>query len=111
MSGYLSHIVRQSSGRCFCHWIGIKNMKISKNEQFSNLQEVSIDAPVSVFEQFDCKYVCYLFLDETIDQPSVSGVPRQNAFEVLMSSCHKVVLPSCIGLATTTVHIFFRVEL
>ena len=34
-------------------------IKIAKKDQFVTTQEVSIDAPVSVCEQFACKYISF----------------------------------------------------
>ena len=59
-------------------------IKIAKKDQFVTTQEVSIDAPVSVCEQFACKYICYMLVvstDGTGVGASVGGMPRPlNAF-------------------------------
>ena len=71
-------------------------IKIAKKDQFVTTQEVSIDAPVSVCKQFACKYICYMLVEST-DGTGVGDMPRPlNAFEILMSSSSRIVLPPCI---------------
>ena len=72
-------------------------VKISKNEQFVNSQEVMLDIPVGVCDQFGYKYVCLLCMEETVNETSSSDVPRHNAFEV-MTINRKITLPPRIGL-------------
>ena len=73
-------------------------IKIAKKDHFVTTQEVaSIDAPVSVCDQFACKYICYMLVESTNGTgvgASVGGMPRPlNAFEILMSSSSRIVLP------------------
>ena len=68
----------------------ISTVKIAANDLFLKPQKVTLDALLALCDQFGCKYVCYL-LKETIT--SIEGVSRPNAFQVLMSSSKRTVLP------------------
>ena len=52
----------------------LSTVKISKNEQFVNSQEVMLDIPVGVCDQFSYKYVCYMLcMEETVNETSSSA--------------------------------------
>ena len=57
--------------------VTVSSVKIAKNE---NSQEVSIDVPLSICDQFGCKYVCYILCTgETVNEASPTSVSRPNA--------------------------------
>ena len=62
---------------------------IANNDSFKDSQEVSIDAPVVLCQNFNCKFIK---TDEPV-QSLLTSEPRRNAFEVLMNQAREVVLP------------------
>ena len=71
----------------------ISTVKIAANDLFLKPQEVTLDALLALCDQFGCKYVCYLLKETITNEVSIEGVSRPNAFQVLMSSSKRTVLP------------------
>ena len=53
----------------------VSAIKISRKDLFMNSQEVSIDAPLALCDQFGCTYVCYvLSMEEATNEASSESV-------------------------------------
>ena len=70
----------------------IEKVVICKNDRFIDVQEVSIDLPVFICKQFECKFICFMLKKD--EQIAVSSnVGGRNAFEIMMNRSRELVLP------------------
>ena len=60
----------------------VNRLVISKTENFSACHEVSLDTPLSVCQDFGCKYVCCFFEQSRESCANDWGQPVRNAFSV-----------------------------
>ena len=71
----------------------ISTVKIAANDLLLKPQEVTLDALLALCDRFGCKHVCYLLKETITNEVSIEGVSRPNAFQVLMSTSKRTVLP------------------
>jgi len=71
----------------------VSKILISNSDSFRDAQEVSIDAPVILCQNFLCKFISYDLKVEDLAHSVFHSEPQRNAVEVLMSRAREIVLP------------------